>query len=164
MIPLKALTYAAAFGAGLLVAGVTQDWRYGEVVANAERDVSAAAAAASAAHSEAMRLVLAEQALSSNKMSESDKAATEVISDVQEETNRLRDCIDSGRGCGLRVKVVRSPAATCMQEADPTTSVGDQGGEWAELSPDARRNTYALRTQLAVTQEALRVCVNNYPQ
>lgn len=114
---------------------------------------------------EAFRWVIAEQKRSAAEMAVADTNALIEVRREQEKTDKLRDCIERGTGCGLRVKVVR-PATQCgnMPEADTAARVGDRGGEWAELDADARRDYLALRARLPVVEQALRLCVDRYPR
>lgn len=119
-------------------------------------------AAAEHERAEAFRWVAAEQTRSAAEMALADTNALIEVRREQEKTDQLRDCIERGAGCGLRVKVVR-PAA-CVPEADTAAGVGDRGGEWAELDADARRDYLALRARLPVVEQALRLCVDRYPR
>lgn len=152
MTPLPtALALAVAFFAGWF----TNGWRLGEQIAQTE-------AAAEHERAEAFRWVAAEQKRSTAAMAVADTNALIEVRREQEKTDRLRDCIERGAGCGLRVKVAR-PAA-CVSEAGTAPGVGDRGGEWAELDPDARRDYLALRARLPVVEQALKLCVDRYPK
>lgn len=60
---------------------------------------------------------------------------------AEDETEKLRDCIDNGRGCGLRVRTVQTKCP--VSEANPGAD-GTEAG-YAELDPSARQSYYALR-------------------
>lgn len=149
------VTHGGALVLGLLVGWFTNGWRLGEQIAQTE-------AIAEHERAEAFRWVAAEQARSAADMALTDTNALIEVRREQEKTDQLRDCIERGAGCGLRVKVIR-PAA-CVPEAGTVAGVGDRGGEWAELDADARRDYLALRARLPVVEQALKLCVDRYPK
>ena len=150
MIPARAYlaagALALAFGAGWLSNG----WRLGEQAAELR-------AAAEHERAEAARLVIAEQQRAAESMAEADRTALEKI----HENDRLASCIAAGNGCGLRVKVARS---ACVPETAAPASVGDRGGEWAELDPGSRHDYLALRARLVTVEQALQLCVGQWPR
>lgn len=146
------LTHGGTLALGLLIAATVQSWRYEAQIADAE-------AAADKARAVAAQWVIDEQARSAAVVAAADEQATGVVSNARKETEQLRDCIERGSGCGLRVKVVRSPA-NCVPEAGNPSGVGDGGSETAELDADARRAYYTLRDRLPVLEQALKVCVS----
>lgn len=152
MIPAPLLTHGGALALGLLIAATVQSLRYGVQIADAE-------AAADKARAVAAQWVIDEQARSASVVAAADEQATGVITNARKETEQLRDCIERGSGCGLRVKVARSPA-NCMSEAGSSTGVGDGGSETAELDASSRRAYYTLRDRLPVLEQALKVCVS----
>lgn len=72
---------------------------------------------------------------------------------MQDETNRLRDCLRTGR-CGLRV------AASCPQPAGTNGAAGSGlgAGVGARLDPDAEPAYFALREGIQRTQRKLAAC------
>lgn len=148
---------------GALVLGAAVSWWFTDLY----HSNKAAQLQATAEHerAEAFRWVIAEQNRSAADMALADTNALIEVKREQEKTDELRDCIDRGAGCGLRVKVVRA-AAQCgdVSETDAAAGVGDRGGEWAELDADARRDYLTLRARLPVVEQALRLCVDRYPR
>jgi hypothetical protein len=149
------VTHGGALALGLLVGWVANGWRLGEQIAQIE-------ATAEHERAEAFRWVAAEQTRSAAEMALADTNALVEVRREQEKTDQLRECIERGTGCGLRVKVTRS--AACVSAAGPSAGVGDRGGEWAELDADARRDYLALRARLPVVEQALKLCVDRYPK
>lgn len=150
MLALPTWMWSAVAGAAL--AATVQGWRYDAQISRIESTLANE-------RSEAMRWVQAEQERSAAIVAEADEQATGVVSNARKETEQLRDCIERGSGCGLRVKVVRSPA-NCMSETGSSTGVGDGGSETAELDASARRAYYTLRERIPVLEQALKVCVS----
>lgn len=146
------LTHGGALALGLLIAATVQSWRY-------EARISDAEAAADKARATAAQWVIDEQARSAAVVAAADEQATGVVSNARKETEQLRDCIERGSGCGLRVKVVRTPA-NCVPEAGSPSGVGDGSSETAELDASSRRAYYTLRDRLPVLEQALKVCVS----
>ena len=147
------LTHGGTLALGLLVAATVQGWRY-------EAQIDRTEAAADKARVTAAQWVIDEQARSASVVRAADEQATGVVSNARKETEQLRDCIERGSGCGLRVKVVRSPAkCPNMPEAGTAASVGDGSGEYAELDASSRRAYYTLRERIPILENALKVCV-----
>lgn len=151
----------AAGGALVLAFAVgwtANGWRAAAVIAGS-------VATAEHQRAEAFRWVAAEQNRSAQAMADADNQALKVVNDAEQETTRLQQCIDTGTGCGLRVRVVRT-SAQCgqMPEAGAAAGVGDRGGEWAELDPVARHGYYTLRKRLPEVEQALRLCVSQWPR
>lgn len=114
---------------------------------------------------EAFRWVAAEQKRSAAEMAIADTNALIEVRREQEETDKLRDCIERGAGCGLRVKVVRTPAQCGdVPEAGTAAGVGDRGGEWAELDRGTALRILRLESGIRVAQQALKLCVDRYPK
>jgi len=150
---LAAGALALAFGAGW----VSNGWRLGEQAAELQL-------AAEHERAEAFRWVQSEQKRSAAAMAVADTHALAEVRREQEEADRLRACIDRGDGCGLRVRIVRTPAkCENVPEAGAAAGVGDRGGEWAELDPAARTDYFALRGRLVAVEQALRLCVSQWP-
>jgi len=128
-----------------------------------EAKASRLEAAAESARAEAFRWVADEQKRSAEAMAKADSQALEEIANAQQENDRLKSCIDSGAGCGLRVKVTRS-AAQCANVPGSVTSpgMGSRGSEWAELDRDSQRAYFALRDKIPKLEEALKLCVSRY--
>jgi hypothetical protein len=103
---------------------------------------------------------LSEQEAMASDMANADMKAIEVINNAKQEAEKLRDCVDRGTGCGLRIKTVTRNVPSACSPA----GVGDTGSEWAELDPGVRRHYFYLRERLPVVQEALRLCVSQYPR
>ena len=143
-------THGGALLAGALLAFVVQDWRYDAEISriNAEADKGRAIAA---------EWVIAQIERNAQVVAESDKKAIRIITDANKETERLRDCIDRGAGCGLRVNVIR---ANQLPAADKPSGVGTGDVESAELSPDARRAYFTLPARIPALEQALKVCVS----
>ena len=158
MVPNWLYTHAAA-----MVLGALASWWLTDLAADAA--ASKLQAAAEHERAEAFRWVTAEQTRSAAEMALADTNALIEVKREQEKTDQLRDCIERGAGCGLRVKVVRT-AAQCgkLPEAGTPTGLGDRGSEWAELDADARRDYLALRARLPVVEQALKLCVDRYPK
>lgn len=151
--PVVAVMMATAFAAGWVTNGWRLDERASSLQAVAEHE-----------RAEAFRWVVAEQKRSAAEMAIADTNALVEIRREQEKTDKLRDCIERGAGCGLRVKVVR-PTAQCgnLPETGTAAGVGDRSGEWAELDAHARRDYLTLRSRLPVIEQALKLCVDRYP-
>lgn len=158
MIPARAYLAAGALVLAFGMGWVSNGWRMGEQAAQLQT-------AAAHERAEAFRWVAAEQKRSAAEMAIADTNALTEVKREQEETDKLRDCIERGAGCGLRVKVVR-PAAQCgnLPETGAAAGVGHRGGKWAELDADARRDYLALRSRLPVIEQALKLCVDRYPR
>ena len=141
----KGLVLLAAFVAGAVVNG----WRIESHYAEKEK-VSA----------ESLKTAQDERDSLSKRLSQSaDKYATE-LKKAQDETNTLRNGIDSG-AYSLRIKA-KCPAIPVLPQAPGPTRVDSGAG--AELDSDARRAYYALRSgidrasaQLAACQGELRL-------
>lgn len=158
MLPNWLMTHGAA-----LLLGTVTGWWFTDLAADAA--ASKLQAAIQHERAEAFRWVAAEQKRSAAEMAVADTRALSEIRREQEKTDQLRDCIERGAGCGLRVKVVRTPARCGnLPEAGTAAGLGDRGGEWAELDPATRRDYYTLREQLAVVQRAAKLCVDRYPR
>lgn len=149
------VTHGGALALGLLVGWFTNGWRLGEQIAQTE-------ATAEHERAEAFRWVVAEQTRSAADMALADTNALIEVRREQEKIDQLRDCIERGAGCGLRVKVAR-PAA-CVSEADTATGVGDRGGEWAELDRGTALRILRLESGIRVAEQALKLCVDRYPK
>lgn len=158
MLPNWMLTHG-----GALLLGAAAGWWFTDLAADAA--ASKLQAATQHERAEAFRWVAAEQKRSVAEMAVADTQALAEVRREQEETDKLRDCIERGNGCGLRVKVVRA-ATQCgnMPETGTPAGVGDRGGEWAELDADARRDYLALRARLPIVEQALKLCVDRYPR
>lgn len=89
-------------------------------------------------------------------LAELDAQATAQQKAAQHENEKLRSCIDSGSGCGLRVKVITAPATGRVPGAASDSSVGVAAS--AELDPAARQDYYALRAGLAEQRQQLLTC------
>lgn len=163
--PSWVVTHGGALVLGLAVGWFSNGWRLGEQIAQTDARTARAETAAEHERAEAFRWVIAEQKRSAAEMAVADTNALIEVRREQEKADKLRDCIERGTGCGLRVRVVR-PATQCgnLPEADTATGLGDRGGEWAELDSDARRDYLALRARLPVIEQALKLCVDRYPR
>lgn len=158
--------YVAPLALGLLVGWSANGWRLGEQIAQTETKAARAETAAEHERAEAFRWVAAEQNRSTEAMAEADRKATEEIAHAESETSRLERCIADGRGCGLRVRIVRSAPAKCdgVPEAGAAAGVGDRSGEWAELSRGTALDILRLESAVRVAQEALKLCVAQWPK
>lgn len=85
----------------------------------------------------------------------SDAAAN--ISKANNETTALRNCIDTGNGCGLRIHVTSNPKPGIAGSAVPE-AVAASDAEYAELAPDARSAYFTLRTAIIAVQGQLSAC------
>lgn len=149
-------------GAAMVVAG-TLSFLVTDLIHSAKADRLQAAVEQERA--EAFRWVAAEQERAADAMAQADKQALERIAHENEEVERLRDCIERGTGCGLRVKVVRTPAQCGdVPETGTAAGLGDRSGEWAELSRSTSLDILALRSRLPVIEQALKLCVERYPR
>lgn len=163
--PSWVVTHGGALVLGLVVGWFSNGWRLGEQIAQTDTRTARAETAAEHERAEAFRWVIAEQKRSAAEMAVADTNALIEVRREQEKTDKLRDCIERGTGCGLRVKIVRTPAQCGnLPETGAAAGVGDRGGEWAELDPATRRDYYTLREQLAVVQRAAKLCVDRYPK
>lgn len=141
----KGLVLLAAFVAGAVVNG----WRIEAHYAEKEKVAT-----------EALKTAQDERdALSKSLSQSSDKYANE-LKKAQDETNTLRNGIDSG-AYSLRIKA-KCPAIPVLPQAPSPTRV--DSGAWAELDSDARRAYYTIRSgidrasaQLAACQGELRL-------
>lgn len=121
------------------------------------------ALAAGHERAEAFRWVASEQKRSAAAMAVADTEALAEVRGVQEEAKRLLGCIDSGHGCGLRVKVVRSPAKCGeLPETASAPGMGSGSGEWAELDRAAQQAYFSIRERIPVIEQALRLCVSQW--
>lgn len=86
-------------------------------------------------------------------LAQSNDTQLTALKGMQDETNRLRDCLRTGR-CGLRV------AASCPDPtgAQGTTGTGLGAGAGARLDPDAEPAYFALREGIQRTQRKLAAC------
>jgi len=132
--------------AGALAIGVIAGWqangvRYGLQIAEAELAYQATEKAT--ADNAALALWVA------------DKHAQQEMSDAETKSAAFERCIDTGAGCGLRVKT-RTIAAVFTGEA---AGVGAGVEQTAELDPAARQDYRALRAGIIRTEQALKVCI-----
>lgn len=143
-------THLGALAIGAVLTFAVQGWRHDAEISriNAEAEKARATAAA---------WVIGEMDRSARVVAEADKNAIRTVSDANKETDRLRDCIDRGDGCGLRVKVVR---AACLPAADQSAGMDNRDSESAELGADARRAYFTLRQRIPVIEQALKVCIS----
>lgn len=150
---------SVAFSAGWAAGG-----RAGAAdAAEARRKVAEARREAEEARREVAEAAVAERARVVAIRAEIEKETWTRISDAKKEAERLRGCIDSGHGCGLRVKIT-PPACPDVSAPGTATSVGDGGGEWAELDADARLAYFALRDRVETVEGALRMCVSMWDE
>lgn len=157
MIPARAYLAAGALALAFGAGWASNGWRMGEQAAQLQ-------AAAEHERAEAFRWVAAEQKRSAAEMAVADTNALIEVRREQEKTDKLRDCIERGAGCGLRVKVVRTPAQCGnLPEAGAAAGVGDRGGEWAELGRGTALDILRLESAVRVAQRALKLCVDRYP-
>lgn len=82
--------------------------------------------------------------------------AANSIQKANNETQTLRDCIDSGHGCGLRIHVAATIPSASGATVSEAASAGDAG--YAELAPDARSAYFTLRTAINTVQGQLAAC------
>lgn len=139
-------SHAAALVVGALLAVTVQNWRH-------ERDLAQIQSEADAARAHAAEWVIEQSRI----VADTDQNATRIVTDANREIDELRDCIERGTGCGLRVKVIRT---ACVPSADTAPGVGVGNVESAELDPAARRAYYTLRQRIPVIEQALRVCLS----
>lgn len=153
----KALLLAGACLSAFFAGWSANGWRLGERAAQLE-------AAAERERAEAFRWVQSEQKRSAAAMAVADTNALAEVRREQEEADRLRACIDSGFGCGLRVKVTRATAKCAdVPGAAASTGLGDRGSEWAELDRNSQQAYFALRDRIPRLEQALKVCVGQWP-
>lgn len=137
------LIVGGAFGAGWAVNG----WRLGEQAAKTDRQRAEATAAT-------WRQVVREVERLQSNLSAATNAGREQLERAQDETNRLRACIDRG-DCGLRVRVERPVCPGTVPAADGgpvDTAAG------APLAAAARPDYFALRSAIEVTEAKLTAC------
>lgn len=156
MIPARAYLAAGALALAFGAGWVSNGWRLGEQAAELQL-------AAEHERAEAFRWVQSEQKRSAAAMALADTQAMGEIKGAQEKTDQLLGCIERGDGCGLRVRVVRTPAKCGpVPETGTAAGVGDRGGEWAELDAATRSSYRALRQRLPVVEQALKLCVSQW--
>lgn len=142
----------AAFGAGWAVNG----WRVGAEVDRLKSEHAASVATANRSALVLQQRLDAERDRQAAELAAIDAAGQARLRSAQDENDRLQRCIADGT-CGLRVNVTRGacPAGT-VPGAAPTSSVDSGAG--AELTPDARRNYFALRNGLGRVHAKLDAC------
>lgn len=142
---------AVAFGAGWAVNG----WRVGTQVADLK--ASHAEVVKIAAQAAAKQLTDA-YAQRDAKQDELNRIAADGLASLKkanDETERLRRCVADG-SCGLRIR------ATCPANPLGVPSAADGGsvgaGAGAVLTSDAGQDYFALRANIARTEETLMTC------
>ena len=148
-IPGAAWRYGATFAAGLALAALVQSWRYDAQIAGMER-------IAEHERAESFRLVHAEQSRAIKAMSDADAKYSKEVSDATAKTEALLRCIESGSGCGLRIKTKPAPS---VPGTGPYSGVGQGSGEYSELDPSLGSAYRALRIEIARKEAALKMCV-----
>jgi hypothetical protein len=76
---------------------------------------------------------------------------------ANDETEKLRTCVNSGNGCGLRVHVVTRIVASASGAAMPEAA-SDSAAGYAFLAPDAGSAYFALRSAINAVEAQLTAC------
>lgn len=83
--------------------------------------------------------------------------AAKKLKGAQDETNRLQNCVNSGSGCGLRVRVVTVASPGAAGSAVSQTVAVDSAG-FARLDATAGSAYFTLRSGIAEVTAQLEAC------
>ncbi|AAT37765.1 Rz-like spanin [Burkholderia phage BcepB1A] len=84
--------------------------------------------------------------------------AAKNLKDAQNETNRLQACVNSGSGCGLRVRVVTVATGSNASGATVPATVAVDSSGFARLDSTAGSAYFALRRGIDEVTAQLQAC------